>query len=184
MARLPIPGQDFNTWGIVLNDFLSVGHNPDGTLKIEDVEFSDTPDATNTVKGKVMLSGDLGGVADNPTVTSTSLINALPIDQGGTGSTVKNFVDLESDQTITGEKTFTSTVGANITGTASNVTGVVTIEHGGTGQTSATAALNALLPVQTGHVAHILTTDGNEATWQPVPEPNLDDLNALMWMDV
>ena len=33
MARLPTPGQDHNQWGDILNDFLSVSHNPDGTLK-------------------------------------------------------------------------------------------------------------------------------------------------------
>jgi hypothetical protein len=33
MARLPQPGGDTDTWGNVLNDFLSVEHNTDGTLK-------------------------------------------------------------------------------------------------------------------------------------------------------
>lgn len=33
MSRLPTPGGDSNTWGIILNDFLSVEHNSDGTLK-------------------------------------------------------------------------------------------------------------------------------------------------------
>lgn len=33
MTRLPLPGGDDGTWGNVLNDFLSVEHNADGTLK-------------------------------------------------------------------------------------------------------------------------------------------------------
>lgn len=33
MSRLPNPGSDSGVWGDVLNDFLSVEHNPDGTLK-------------------------------------------------------------------------------------------------------------------------------------------------------
>lgn len=33
MARLPIPGEDNQTWGDILNDFLRVEHNEDGTLK-------------------------------------------------------------------------------------------------------------------------------------------------------
>lgn len=33
MARLPIPGQDNGTWGNLLNDFLGVAHNPDGSIK-------------------------------------------------------------------------------------------------------------------------------------------------------
>ena len=33
MARLPIPGSDNGAWGTVLNEFLDVEHNPDGTLR-------------------------------------------------------------------------------------------------------------------------------------------------------
>lgn len=33
MARLPTPGADDNVWGDVLNDFLAVSHQTDGTLK-------------------------------------------------------------------------------------------------------------------------------------------------------
>jgi hypothetical protein len=33
MARLPTPGSDTGTWGDVLNDYLGVEHNADGTLK-------------------------------------------------------------------------------------------------------------------------------------------------------
>lgn len=35
MTRLPNPGGDDNTWGSILNDFLSVEHNADGTLKAD-----------------------------------------------------------------------------------------------------------------------------------------------------
>lgn len=33
MARLPIPNQDARNWGPILNEFLEVAHNEDGTLK-------------------------------------------------------------------------------------------------------------------------------------------------------
>ncbi|NTW62060.1 polysaccharide deacetylase family protein [Candidatus Saccharibacteria bacterium] len=33
MSRLPVPGSDAGTWGNILNDYLSVEHNSDGTLK-------------------------------------------------------------------------------------------------------------------------------------------------------
>jgi hypothetical protein len=46
-----------------------------------------TPDATSSVKGKVQLTGDLGGAAASPTVTATHLSSALPIAQGGTAAT-------------------------------------------------------------------------------------------------
>ena len=34
MARLPNPGSDDGTWGTILNNFLVVEHNSDGTLKL------------------------------------------------------------------------------------------------------------------------------------------------------
>jgi hypothetical protein len=33
MARLPVPGSDSGSWGTILNDFLDVEHNTDGTLR-------------------------------------------------------------------------------------------------------------------------------------------------------
>ena len=33
MARLPVPGHDGGTWGSILNEYLSVAHNSDGTIK-------------------------------------------------------------------------------------------------------------------------------------------------------
>lgn len=33
MARLPQPGSDQGTWGGILDEFLMVGHNADGTIR-------------------------------------------------------------------------------------------------------------------------------------------------------
>jgi hypothetical protein len=44
MARLPNPGSDDQVWGGILNTFLEVEHNPDGTLK----RGNDITDALNT----------------------------------------------------------------------------------------------------------------------------------------
>ena len=63
MARLPIPGADEGTWGAVLNDYLGVEHNADGTHRV-----AVNPDATTAAKGKIRLAGDLAGTADLPTV--------------------------------------------------------------------------------------------------------------------
>lgn len=40
MARLPVNGGDDGQWGQILNDFLLTGHNPDGSLKLEQVQDS------------------------------------------------------------------------------------------------------------------------------------------------
>ena len=62
-----------------------------------------------------------------------------------------------------------SQVTGNISGNAANVTGVVAIANGGTGQTTANAAFNALVPSQTGNSGKFLTTDGTNTSWATNP---------------
>jgi hypothetical protein len=45
------------------------------------------------------------------------------------------------------------------------LTGALPIANGGTGQTSASSAINALLPTQTGNSGRYLTTNGSAASW-------------------
>jgi len=52
MSRLPIPGGDGDVWGQILNDFLKVSHNVDGTLK----NVVDTTD-DQTVNGSKTFGG-------------------------------------------------------------------------------------------------------------------------------
>lgn len=49
MARLPVPGSDDGTWGEVLNEFLDVSLNSDGTIKANAVSSSSLQD--NSVSG-------------------------------------------------------------------------------------------------------------------------------------
>lgn len=60
------------------------------------------------------------------------------------------------------------TLNQNTTGTASNVTGTVAIANGGTGQTTATAAFNALAPSQASNSGKYLKTDGTNTSWATV----------------
>lgn len=57
------------------------------------------------------------------------------------------------------------TITATLNGNATNVTGTVAIVNGGTGQTTANAAFNALAPNQTGNNGKYLTTDGTNTSW-------------------
>jgi hypothetical protein len=61
---------------------------------------------------------------------------------------------------------------ANILGTDSsgNITSVSTlpVSSGGTGQTTANNALNALLPSQTGKSGQVLGTDSSNTAWYPL----------------
>jgi hypothetical protein len=55
------------------------------------------------------------------------------------------------------------------TGTASNVTGIIAIANGGTGSTTASDAIQLLLPAQSGNNGKFLKTDGTTASWQSAP---------------
>ncbi|MEJ0072848.1 MAG: hypothetical protein WDN27_02030 [Candidatus Saccharibacteria bacterium] len=58
-TRLPIPGSDDGHWGGILNDFLEVEHNADGTLKTA-VKSINTKTPTN---GAVTLAAsDVGAI--------------------------------------------------------------------------------------------------------------------------
>ena len=61
MTRLPTPGGDDNTWGNILNDFLSVEHATDGSLKLRsDGTLSGKEDKTNkgAADGYASLDGN------------------------------------------------------------------------------------------------------------------------------
>lgn len=55
-------------------------------------------------------------------------------------------------------------------GTTPNIslTGIVPIANGGTGQSTANTALNALLPSQATHAGQVLSTDGTNTSWMAV----------------
>ncbi|WP_146010855.1 hypothetical protein [Siphonobacter sp. BAB-5405] len=76
-----------------------------------------------------------------------------------TNGTIVN-ADISNAAGIDGSK-----IAGNIEGKAVNVTGVVPLDHGGTGQTTQSAALNALLPTQSSNSGKVLQTDGSNATW-------------------
>lgn len=85
MARLPIPGSDSGTWGAILNEFLGVEHNPDGTLKASGSLASKANDTavvhntgTETIAGQKTFSSSplvptptLGSHVANKTYTDT-----------------------------------------------------------------------------------------------------------------
>jgi len=55
-------------------------------------------------------------------------------------------------------------------GTISGLSTALPIDSGGTGQTTATAAFNALAPSQTNNANKFLKSDGTNTTWTPVSE--------------
>jgi len=75
-----------------------------------------------------------------------------------TGSSL--YVDLTSNQTIAGTKTFNNTIQGSVSGTSNNVTGIVGISNGGTGSTTASGARTALGAAASGANSDITSLSG------------------------
>lgn len=89
MARLPVVGGDRDNWGTVLNDYLSVEHNPDGTLKLR----GDGTLTASEITGAATLTNGVLTPAQIPgsVVRKTEVpwdVNAL--DHGAVGDGVAN----------------------------------------------------------------------------------------------
>lgn len=108
MARLPVPGSDNNVWGGILNEFLSVAHDDDGTIKADAVgsdQLADNavssakiaPDAVTN--DKIASLGAVSGVAaldsDGDPVTSGGVkaVTQTSLD----ASTAANIISTDSD---------------------------------------------------------------------------------------
>lgn len=159
--RLPQPGNDTGTWGSILNDFLLVEHNIDGTLK-----------ANTTIAGKYSKPSNGIPVTDLATDLQ-SKINSIPTSLS-TVATSGNYADLTGRPTITGSNTGDQTIslsGANLSISNGN-TIVLPTGAGSAGwgaisgtlsdQTDLTTALNAKLNSNLRGVANgIASLDAN-----------------------
>lgn len=142
----------------------------DNSTKIATTAYVDatiTPDATTLVKGKVQLAGDLAGTAGSPSVatvggkTSSAIASSVNDTIAATNSnTVSTIVKRDGSGNFSA-----GTITASLTGNATNVTGTVAIANGGSGQTTANAALNAFLPSQSSNAGMVLGTDGTNTSW-------------------
>lgn len=159
-ARLPTPGGDDGDWGNILNGFLGVSHNSDGSLisvavgdagaALTTNNLSDLQSAsvarTNLGLGSVStlsstVGGDLSGTLPNPTLTSSANVQSI----------VNTIVS--SNATVTAKlnsSTAASTyapIGFNITASAF---GASTVSSDNT--TAIQAAINAAAATNGGYV--------------------------------
>ncbi len=104
------------------------------------------------------------GTYPNFTITSNDQYVGTVTSVGGTGTV--NGITLTGTVTSSGNLTLGGTLsGVSLT---TQVTGTLPIANGGTGQTTANAAFNALAPSQTSQSGKYLTTDGTNTSWATV----------------
>ncbi|MFI5185928.1 MAG: beta strand repeat-containing protein [Chitinophagales bacterium] len=101
----------------------------------------------------------------NRTITGTANRITLTNGDGVSGNPT---IDISSS--YVGQSSIT-TLGTITTGTWNGST--IGIANGGTGQTTANAALNALLPAQAGNSGEVLSTDGTNTSWNPTENTSL-----------
>jgi hypothetical protein len=117
------------------------------------------PDQTVALTGAGTTS--ITGTYPNFTITSNDQYVGTVTSVGGTGTV--NGISLSGTVTSSGSLTLGGTLsGVDLT---TQVTGTLPIANGGTGQTTANTAFNALAPSQTSQSGKYLTTDGTNTSW-------------------
>jgi len=120
---------------------------------------------TVTSSGSLTLGGTLSNVANSALTNSAITINGTSTSLGGSINV----------GTVTSVAASGGTTGLTFTGSPITTSGTLTlggtlaIANGGTGQTTANAAFNALAPSQTGNSGKYLTTDGTDTSWATNP---------------
>ena len=107
-----------------------------------------------------------------PDTFSTSILLTLPSAYGTAGQVLSTNASgvLSWVTPSSGSQTITLSGDVSGTGTTAITTTLATvpITKGGTGQVTATAAVNALLPAQTGNTGKYLTSNGTDSSWATV----------------
>ena len=146
------------------NTFLAAPNGSSGAPTFRLIVAADVP----------TLNQNTTGTAANITATSNSTLTTLSSLSLPGAQVTGNISGNAANITATSNSTLTtlsalslpgSQVTGNISGNAANVTGTVAISNGGTGQTTAPNAINALLPSQTGNSGKVLSTNGTVASW-------------------
>jgi len=109
------------------------------------------------------------GSSGAPTFRAIVAADIPTLNQNTTGTAAN--ITATSNSTLTTLSSLSlpgSQVSGNISGNSANVTGTVAIVNGGTGQTTANTAFNALAPSQTSNSGKYLTTDGSNTSWASI----------------
>ena len=153
--------------------------------------------AINAFAGAVTSGSYLRGNGTNVVMNTIQVADVPTLNQNTTGTAAN--ITATTNATLTTLSALSlpgSQVTGNISGNSANVTGTVAIANGGTGQTSAGAAFNALSPITTtgdlilgngtnsatrlaiGANGYLLSSNGTTASWQPAPAGGVTTFSA------
>jgi hypothetical protein len=107
MSRLPTPGSDDGSWGTILNDYLGVAHNADGTLKTSSVSSAGAE-----------LTSNKGAANGYAPLNGSSKVPVANLSVGTTSGTVA----AGDDSRITGALQSGAAAGGDLSGTYPNPT--------------------------------------------------------------
>lgn len=128
-------------------------------------------DVVGLTSSQVLTNKTISGASNTLTnldLTSTTS-GILPTTKGGTGvngsatfPTTGSVAVVPASGVVKSNGTILSSSNVSLT---TEVTGTLPIGNGGTGQTTQSAAINALLPSQSGNSGKTLTTNGTDVSW-------------------
>jgi hypothetical protein len=138
-------------------------------------------------------AGDSLTVGGNLSVTgAVNLTDVLTVTNGGTGLSTVTAGDMLY---ASASNTLARLSGAGATGSVllsgttapswgklpltTHVTGTLPVANGGTGSSTATGAINALLPSQTGNNGKVLQTDGSNVSWATVTSGGTSGVTSI-----
>jgi hypothetical protein len=148
MTQLPTPGQDNGTWGNILNDFLQVSHNSDGTLLTSAV----------ITAGALTTATKLAGLADTSATAVASDGQVLTYN-----GTTNQWISATISSSTIGDATSSSKGILELAG-----------DLGGTAASPSVKAINGItLPSSAPAANQVLTaTSSNATVWQtPATSP-------------